>query len=35
MNRGAWQVIVHGVSEELDITERLNNNNKERSLMYD
>ena len=36
MNRGAWQVIVHGVSEELDTTEQLNNNNnKERSLVYE
>ena len=25
MDRGAWQAIVHGVTEELDRTERLNN----------
>ena len=28
MNRGAWQATVHGVKEELDTTERLNNNEK-------
>ena len=26
MDRGAWQAIVHGVSKEWDMTERLNNN---------
>ena len=27
MDRGAWQVTVHGVTEELNTTEQLNNNN--------
>ena len=26
MDRGAWQAIVHGVSKEWDMTERLSNN---------
>ena len=25
MDRGAWQAIVHGVTEELDMTQQLNN----------
>ena len=29
MDRGAWQATVHGVTKELDATQRLNNNNKE------
>ena len=28
MDRGAWWATVHGVAEELEITWRLNNNNK-------
>ena len=31
MDRGAWQVIVHGVAKESDTTERLNNNNNNNS----
>ena len=31
-DRGAWWAIVHGVEEELDMTERLNN---KRIQMYD
>ena len=27
MDRGAWQATVHGVAEELDTTEQLENNN--------
>ena len=27
MDRGAWQAIVHGVAEELDTTEQINDNN--------
>ena len=27
MDRGAWQVAVHSVTKELDMTQRLNNNN--------
>ena len=26
MDRGAWWVTVHGVAEELDMTQQLNNN---------
>ena len=28
MDRGAWRAMVHGVSKEMDMTERLNNCNK-------
>ena len=28
MDRGTWQATVHGVAKEVDMTERLNNNNK-------
>ena len=28
MDRGAWWATVHGVSKELDTTEKLNKNNK-------
>ena len=28
IDRGAWRATVPGVAEELDTTERLNNNNK-------
>ena len=27
MDRGAWQATIHGVAKEMDMTERLNNNN--------
>ena len=27
MDRGAWLATVHGVAKELDMTQRLNNNN--------
>ena len=27
MDRGGWCVIVHGVAKELDVTQRLNDNN--------
>ena len=27
MDRGAWQVTIHGVAKESDMTEQLNNNN--------
>ena len=30
MDRGAWRATVHGVAEEVNMTERLNNNNKGR-----
>ena len=28
MNRGAWLAMVHGFTKEMDMTYRLNNNNK-------
>ena len=28
MDRGAWQVTAHGVTQELDTAEKLNNDNK-------
>ena len=28
MDRGAWQVTVHGVTKGLDTTQQLNNHNK-------
>ena len=28
-DRGAWWAIVHGITKELDMTEQLNNYNKE------
>ena len=27
MDRGAWQIAVHGVTKELNMTEPVNNNN--------
>ena len=29
IDRGTWRAIVHGVTEELDLTERLNDNDDE------
>ena len=31
MDRGAWQVTVHGVTKEPDVTEQLNNNSSKRT----
>ena len=30
MDRGAWRATVHGITKELDITERLNNKQQNR-----
>ena len=34
MDRGAWRAAVHGVTKELDTTERLNNEGSEDSDIY-
>ena len=33
LDRGAWWAIVHGVTEELDRTQRLNNNNNDQKCL--
>ena len=34
-NRGAWWATVHGVTEELHTTKRLNNNNKNKNTQFE